>query len=150
VSAVQIARVLSDYFKQPIHAEQFIGNWYAIPPAQQSMLGNATATLGRSALAGARVWQRDLRLRLVVGPLDTAAFCRFLPHGPAYEALRTWLKVFTGLSLEYEVKLVLRAADVRGVRLGDDDAGRVGWNAFLGDGLQDQDRRDVRYDLYLG
>ena len=150
VSAVQLARVLSAYFGQPVQVEQFIGGWYAVPLAQQSALGNPNATLGRTALTGPRVWQRDLRLRLVVGPLDAAGFMRFLPGGRAARALRTLLSLFTGLTLEYEVELVLRAADVRSVTLGDDGAGRLGWNAYLVEGAQDSDRADVRYELEIG
>jgi len=149
VSAVQLSRVLSAYFGAHVQVEQFIGGWYAVPPAQQSTLGNPNATLGQTALTGPRVWQRDLRLRLVVGPLDTAGLMRFLPGGQAARALRTWLSLFTGLTLEYEVELVLRAADVRSVTLGDDEAGRLGWNAYLVEGAQDSDRADVRYEIEL-
>jgi type VI secretion system protein ImpH len=149
VSAVQIARVLSDYFGQPVEVEQFVGGWYAVPPPQQSTLGNPSATLGRTALTGGRVWQRDLKLRLVVGPLDRAGFAAFLPGGTAAGALRTLLSLFTGLTLEYDIELVLRAADVSSVTLGDDDAGRLGWNAYLVDAPQTQDRRDVCYEIAL-
>jgi type VI secretion system protein ImpH len=148
-SAAQIARVLTEYFGQPVAAEQFVGHWYAVPPRQQTTLGDATAVLGCGAMAGARVWQRDLRLRLVIGPLDRASFDAFLPGGLAARALHSMLTLFTGVTLEYEVELVLRAADVREVAL-DDGAtiGRLGWDAYLVSGVQDQDRRDVRYELH--
>jgi type VI secretion system protein ImpH len=148
-SAAQVARVLTEYFGQPVAAEQFVGHWYAVPPAQQTTLGDATAVLGGGAMAGARVWQRDLRLRLVIGPLDRASFDAFLPGGLAARALHSMLTLFTGVTLEYEVELVLRAADVREVAL-DDGAtiGRLGWDAYLVSGVQDQDRRDVRYELH--
>lgn len=149
VSAVQIARVLSEYFGQPIHATQFIGAWYPVPPAQQSKLGNPNATLGETAICGPRVWQRDLRLRLVVGPLDDIGFSSFLPGGTAAHALRTLLTLYTGLTLEYEVELILRAADVCSVTLSDDCAGHLGWNAYLVDGPQNRDRRDVCYEIEL-
>lgn len=145
-SSVQLARVLSEYFGQPIEAEQFVGCWYKVPAGQQTILGSDNAVLGAGAIAGARVWQRDLRLRLVVGPLDRTGFNGFLPGGLAARALRSMLAMFTGLSLEYEVELVLLAADVRNVRLKGDE-GRLGWDAYLVEGLQTEDRRDVRYEL---
>jgi len=74
--------------------------------------------LGASTIAGARVWQRDLRLRLVVGPLDRAGFNDFLPGGLAARALPSMLAMFTGLSLEYGTELVLLAADRPNVRPG--------------------------------
>jgi type VI secretion system protein ImpH len=148
-SAVQISRVLSEYFGQPVRAEQFIGCWYDVPPAQQTTLGSANAVLGAGAMAGARVWQRDLRLRLVIGPLDYASFDAFLPGGAAARALKSLVTMFTGVSLEYEVELVLHAAAVRGVSLGGErHVGRLGWDAFLVMGPQTQDRNDVRYEIH--
>jgi type VI secretion system protein ImpH len=149
-SSVQIARVLSEYFGQKVRAEQFIGRWYDVPAAQQTALGLGNATLGGGAMAGTRVWQRDLRLRLVVGPLDLKAYESFLPGGRAARALGNMVTMFTGLSLEYEVQLVLRADEVRGTALhGNRTAGgRLGWDGFLVDGPQRQDRADVRYEIH--
>jgi type VI secretion system protein ImpH len=148
-SAVQIARVLSEYFCQPVRAEQFIGAWYDVPDAQQTMLGMANAVLGGGAMAGARVWQRDLRMRLVIGPLDRDGYESFLPGGKAARALESMLTMFTGVSLEYEVQLVLRAEDVQGARLDEDcGGGRLGWDSFLVTEAQRQDRSDVRYEIH--
>jgi type VI secretion system protein ImpH len=148
-SSAQVARVLTEYFGQPVAAEQFVGHWYDVPERQQTTLGDATAVLGVGAMAGVRVWQRDLRLRLAIGPLDRASFDAFLPGGLAARALRSLLTLFTGVTLEYEVELVLRAADVREVTLKEGSAiGRLGWDAYLVSGSQDADRRDVRYELH--
>ncbi|WEF34640.1 type VI secretion system baseplate subunit TssG [Pseudoduganella chitinolytica] len=152
-SSVQIARVLSEYFNQTVRAEQFVGHWYDVPVEQQTMLGMNNAVLGAGAMAGARVWQRDLRLRLLIGPLDLEAYESFLPGGRAARALQEMLTMFTGLSLEYEVQLILRAADVRGVHMQHDRiGGRLGWDCFLvpdeGMGPAAQDRADVRYEIH--
>jgi type VI secretion system protein ImpH len=149
-SAGCIARVMSEYFGQPVRLEQFVGNWYELPLAQQSILGGANAVLGASAVVGARAWQRDLRLRLTVGPLDRAGFEDFLPGGKAARVLARLLTMFTGLTLEYEIELVLRAADVQGVSLaGERSGGRLGWDSFLGDSAGLCDRTDVRYDIQM-
>ena len=148
-SATQVARVLSEYFGQQVAITQFIGCWYDVPVAQQSTLGGANAMLGAGAMAGARVWQRDLRMRLVIGPLDRASFESFLPGGKAARALKSMLAMFTGLTLEYEVQLVLRAADVQGTSLQDErSGGRLGWDSFVLTGGQPHDRGDVRYDIH--
>jgi type VI secretion system protein ImpH len=53
------------------------------------------------------------------------------------------------VTLEYEVELVLRAADVREVALAEGSTiGRLGWDAYLVSGAQQQDRRDVCYELH--
>ncbi|QGZ37666.1 type VI secretion system protein ImpH [Pseudoduganella flava] len=148
-SAVQIGRVLAEYFGQPIRVEQFVGCWYDVPDAQQTVLGMGNSVLGGGAMAGARVWQRDLRVRLVIGPLDLAAYESFLPGGRAARALASMVTMFTGVSLEYEVQLVLRAADVHGMTLdAQRTGGRLGWDSFVVAGAQDQDRADVRYAIH--
>lgn len=146
-SAIQVARVLSEYFGQPVRAEQFIGCWYDVPAGQQTTLGGANSVLGAGAMTGARVWQRDLRLRLVVGPLDGVGFNAFLPGGKAARALKSMVNMFTGVSLEYEVELVLLAADVLGISLGAEARGSLGWDSYLVAGAQTHDRRDVRYQI---
>ncbi|GAB2844803.1 type VI secretion system baseplate subunit TssG [Pseudoduganella ginsengisoli] len=153
-SASQVARVLAEYFGHPIRIEQFIGCWYDVPAMQQTSLGGANAVLGASALAGERVWQRDLRLRLVIGPLDHASYASFLPGGAAANALKNLLAMFTGVTLEYEVQLVLRHQDVRGacldgesIRL-DGSGVRVGWDSFLPQDGVPRDRADLRYELH--
>jgi len=148
-SATQVARVLSEYFGQRVALEQFIGCWYDVPPAQQTALGGANAVLGGGALAGARVWQRDLRLRLVIGPLDYASYVSFLPGGAAAAALKNMLAMFTGVTLEYEVQLVLRADEVRGACLDGGIGGtRLGWDSYLPHGGAARDRADVRYEIH--
>ena len=148
-SAVSIGQVLSEYFGQRIKVTQFVGCWYDVPQTQQSTLGGNNATLGSSALVGARVWQRDLRMRLTVGPLERRNFDAFLPGGKAARALEKMLAMFTGLCLEYEVQLVLRAADVQGATLDlDRVGGRLGYDSFLLAGARSQDSADVRYEIH--
>jgi type VI secretion system protein ImpH len=150
VSAGSIARVMAEYFGHPVRLEQFVGNWYELPLAQQSTLGGANVVLGASAVVGARAWQRDLRMRLTVGPLDRAGFDDFLPGGKAARVLAKLLAMFTGLTLEYEIELVLRAADVQGISLASErSGGRLGWDSFLGDSAGLHDRTDVRYDIEM-
>jgi type VI secretion system protein ImpH len=147
-SAAMIGKVLSDYFGEPINVTQFIGAWYDVPPTQQTTLGGTNAQLGMSALVGGRVWQRDLRMRLTVGPLDRAGFDAFLPGGLAARALTKMLTMFTGLTLEYEVHIVLRAPDVDGVTLSEErHGGRLGWDSFLCTAPETRDRDDLRYEL---
>jgi type VI secretion system protein ImpH len=148
-SAGSIARVLSEYFGVPVSMEQFVGGWYGLPLAQQSTLGGANALLGASAVVGARAWQRDLRLRLTVGPLDRGSFASFLPGGKAARVLAKLLTMFTGVTLEYEIELVLVAADVEPISLGSKRCcGRLGWDSFLGETAGARDRHDVSYAIH--
>ncbi|MBY4729550.1 type VI secretion system baseplate subunit TssG [Cupriavidus pauculus] len=147
VSAAYLGRVLADYFRVPIRIEQFVGGWYNVPPAQLSQLGLGNNVLGATALAGTRVWQRDLRARVWIGPLARADYRRFLPDAPDAQALRKMMTVLGGATLEYEVRLVLRKEDVGGSVLGGAGGGRVGFDTFLATRPAERDRDDAHYTL---
>lgn len=149
VSAVYMQRVLSEYFGVSMAVEQFIGAWYNVPQMQQTRLGKANATLGSAAMVGERAWQRDLRLRLTIGPLDKRSFDAFLPGGPAAKSLEKMLALFTSLCLEYEIKLISRKQDVHGISLTSDrEGGRLGHDVFLTAVAQTHDRADVQYEIH--
>ena len=149
MSAVALQGLLQHYFGVPVHLEPFVGRWYALPQAHQSRLGLGQVQLGQDCVLGQRIWQRHLRVRLRFGPLSLERFQRFLPGGSAARALRELLQLATGTTLEYEVRLSLRATDVQGIRLGDSGPGgpRLGWNSFLVTRPQATDRHDAGYDL---
>lgn len=148
VSAMQLQHILRDYFQVDIAIQQFVGCFYALPPENQTMLGLANAELGATALVGQRVWQRDLRIGLKIGPLRRQDFERFLPREQAARALAQMLKLFVGLTLECEIQLVLHADDVGGSDLSEHrHSGRLGWDTFLVTQKQVDNRSDVRYIL---
>ncbi|AXV79151.1 MULTISPECIES: type VI secretion system baseplate subunit TssG [Ralstonia solanacearum species complex] len=151
VSAAYLQRVLADYFQAPMRVEQFVGNWYRVPPSQYSRLGGTNNVLGATALAGARVWQRDLRVRVWVGPMARKQYRNFLPGAPGALALRKMLIILCGATLEFEIKLILRREDVAGCTLGAQDsgrsAGRLGWDTFLCSRPAQHDRSDAQYTL---
>ncbi|RQH09905.1 type VI secretion system baseplate subunit TssG [Paraburkholderia dinghuensis] len=147
VSAAYLRQTLSDYFGVPVRVEQFVGKWYDVPPDQFSLLGQRNVVLGATALAGARVWQRDMRARLVVGPLSKAQYEAFLPGSEHAVALERALTLLARVTLEYEVLLVLRREEVAPSRLG--AGARIGWDAFLCTREADHDRRDARYELHV-
>lgn len=148
VSAGAIQQLLAEYFRVPVKVDQFIGRWFTLPPEAATSLGLANATLDGGAVVGERVWQRDLRMRLTIGPMPRAKFHRFLPGGSAALALRELLGLLTGASLEYEVRLLLQAAEVRGATLGSEAEGaKLGWDSFLVTTPEAHDRADAGYDL---
>lgn len=145
LSAAFLQRILAEYFAAKVRIEQFAGAWYAVPPGQLSRLGSSNAVLGQTALAGERVWQRDLRLRLHVGPLPKTQFEDFLPGGSAAAALAKWLTLLGGGALEYEIVPILRARDVCGTALSGASVGRLGWDAFMCTRPAMADRADASY-----
>jgi type VI secretion system protein ImpH len=119
-----------------------------LPQEHQSSLGVANMQLGAGMVCGQRVWQRDLRVRLTVGPLSHEQFRRFLPGGPAALALRELLTLLTGVSLEYEIRLALRADAVKGAGLGEQHGARLAWDAFLITRAAPADRHDAGYEIH--
>ncbi len=161
LSARQLQQVLQDYLAVPVRIEQFVGRWYQVPESgraylgvtgrQGGMAGPLNGVLGRSAMLGERVWQRDLRMRVVLGPLPHARFRRFLPGGAGASALKELLTMLSGVSLEYEINLQLRRDDVQGCVLDSTrspTAFRLGWDTFLQTQSANEDRADVRYDIH--
>ncbi|MFP6562273.1 type VI secretion system baseplate subunit TssG [Paraburkholderia sp. B3] len=147
MSAAYLQRVLSDYFRVSVRVDQFVGKWYDVPPDQLSVLGNFNVTLGATALVGARVWQRDMRVRLVIGPLSKRHYGAFLPGGEQALALERMLALLAGVTIEYEVVLVLRREDVGASVLG--AGSRLGWDAFLCTRDAGRHRDDARYELHV-
>lgn len=145
ISAVHIERLLSDYFRVAVRVEQFVGAWYAVPVTQRTTLGGAQAVLGKTALCGARIWQRNLRVRLWVGPLDRGQYEKFLANGTARRDLANWLEIFTGNAIEYEIRPILRADAVRPSVLTSASQTRLGADAFLVSKPAKQDRTDINY-----
>lgn len=161
LSVKQLQQVLQDYLGVPVRIDQFVGRWYQLPDEgkfflgvtarQGGAMGSLNGVLGRSAMLGERVWQRDLRMRVVLGPLKHAKFRRFLPGGKGADALKELLTMLSGVSLEYEINLQLAREDVQGCTLDSNrpaTACRLGWDAFLQTQSANEDRADVRYDIH--
>ena len=153
VSAPHLQRVLADYFGVPVRVTQFVGRWFDLDDDCQVTLGETSFRLGHDTLLGPRVWQRDLRARVSIGPMNRTLHQRFLPGAPGALALRELLTLVSGVSLEYEVRLIVRAADVVGAVLPGTPqsigAGpRLGWDSYLVTQPCTEDREEAAYDLH--
>lgn len=175
LSARQLQQVLQSYLKVPVRIEQFVGRWYRLPDEALCYLGRVAAqrggrvpmagVLGRSAMLGERVWQRDQRVRVILGPMNHVDHRRFLPGGAGAAALTHWLKVLCGTTLECEVRLTLQKdkvragsgqgsqeSEVQGCTLQSNRASHdtcLGWSTLLQTRLGDADRADVHYDIHV-
>lgn len=145
--AAVIEAMLADYFGAPVRLTQFIGRWFEVPVAQCTTLGGRTAALGTGALCGQRVWQRENRLRLSIGPLTRAGFDALLPRGRGAAALARLLGLLTGSQFEYELQLILRRDEVPVARLGAAIPLRLGWDSWLLSAAPDADLADAGYEL---
>ena len=144
-NAEGLARILSNFFKTPVMVEEFVGRWLPIPPNQCTRLGAPVgAQLGVDAVAGRAVWDRQHRFRLRMGPMGRDAYTRLLPSDRGHRQLLDWVRSYIGIELDWDVRLVLAAAEVPNARLGADS--RLGWTTWLGTNAAPRDRDDLLLD----
>lgn len=143
--AEAIAGLLADYFGVPFRLETFVGAWETARPEERTQLGVHHGQLGLDTMLGERYWRRDLCARLWIGPLARTDFERFLPGGSGGKALKAMLALFAVATVRFEVRPVLRAADVAPIQL--DASARLGRGATLATRPAATDQTDARYYL---
>ncbi len=126
-----LATILREYFQLPLHIEQFVGHWMALPAEIQSRIGAGGDgnRLGASLVLGRKVWDCQHKIRVVIGPLGYDDYRRFMPGGDSLKRLRDWIRIYAGLALDWDVRLILKKEDVPPLALG--GATRVGWSTWL-------------------
>lgn len=115
-----LCKVVAQHFGVPARVEEHVGQWLPIDRHDRTRLSFARnrperaaappAALGRSANAGTRVWDRQYRFRLHLGPLTHAQVLAFLPGGEAWPRLLHWVRLLAGRELQWELQLELAAA----------------------------------------
>lgn len=126
--------VVRGYFRLPGRVEQFVGHWLKLPEDQRTRLQREPtpgAQLGVGAVLGRRVWDRQHRFRIHLGPLSVNDYLRFLPDGDALERLVAIVRQYIGFELDWDLRLTLRPEEVPRARLGRGHA-RLGWTSWLG------------------
>ena len=138
-----LAAVLTDFFKVPVHVEQFVGHWMTLPADGRCRLrsGTEAESLGLSTVLGNKVWNAQHKFRLVLGPLDLAQASAMLPGTPGLLRLVDWVRNYAGLSLDWDVRLVVKKAQLPGLRLG--NKVQLGWTSWLSSGAPAQDDRQL-------
>ena len=129
--AAGLAAILSAFFTMPVRVDSFVGAWLTLPAGDRSSLGRAreSGTLGGGALLGSRVWSRQHKFRIVVGPLSLAEYRRMLPGGGSFGKLIPIISNYAGDVLIWDLQLVLHRDEVPGIRLG--QQGQLGWTTWL-------------------
>ncbi|MBW4091182.1 MAG: type VI secretion system baseplate subunit TssG [Proteobacteria bacterium] len=141
-----LADILSAFFAMPVRVESFIGAWLTLPAADRSRLGDGerTAGLGQTVLLGGRVWSRQHKFRIVIGPLSLAEYERLLPGGRSFHRLVPIVRNYAGDTLVWDVNLILKRDEVAPTRLG--GFGRLGWTTWLMPRRAETDAADLFLD----
>ncbi|HJV01606.1 MAG TPA: type VI secretion system baseplate subunit TssG [Burkholderiaceae bacterium] len=141
-------RVLADYFDVAVKVEPQVGYWHPLELSAQATLGGENAILSERFILGPNTWRRDLRVRIWLGPLTKAQYDDFLPGAEGCLALKDMLSMFAAPTLSFEIRPILRAADVTQAVLtsvSDGPGARLGLDAFLGPLAGEQDRGELSY-----
>ena len=131
-SASALRNLLMDYFEIPVGVEQFVGSWYSLVEDTQCFFEHGqtySEQVGVGAVVGDEIWDQQSAIRVILGPLTLRQYLDFLPNGSAHEPLRALLRFFSGPSMDFEVKLVLKRGEVPFCELGGlgDASPQLGW-----------------------
>ena len=142
-TAEGLVSILSAFFEAPVRLQQFVGSWLDLEPDDRWQFGKP-ARLGMSTSIGARVWSRSAKFRLLIGPVGLADYKRLLPGQGSLERLEAIVRNYAGDALDWDVNVILKAAEVPRAALGTTAAlGHTTWIGKRRDAGTDAD------DLYL-
>lgn len=132
-SAALIEAVLRYYFKHAeLTIEQCIERRVEILEEQRNRLGRANSLLGEDLVMGEHVRDRSGKFRIHIRELDWLRFHEFLPIGFGYQPLCALVRFTLRDPLDYDIRLVLRQEEIRELRIGEQNACRLGWTSWLG------------------
>ncbi|WP_201191367.1 type VI secretion system baseplate subunit TssG [Pseudomonas fluorescens] len=132
-SAALIEAVLRYYFKHAeLTIEQCIERRVVILDEQRNRLGSASSLLGGDLVLGEQVRDRSGKFRIHIRELDWQRFHEFLPVGFGYQPLCALVRFTLRDPLGYDIRLVLRQAEIHELRIGAQNVCRLGWTSWLG------------------
>jgi type VI secretion system protein ImpH len=136
-----LAAIVRQFFKVTVRIEEFVGNWMRLGHSERTHLAGEGAGLGCGAVLGARVWDRQHKFRIHLGPLTLEQYESFLPGSRALAQLADWVRFYCSFELEWDARLVLAEREVPPLRLG--RGARLGWTTWLGTRPQGTDAADL-------
>lgn len=129
--AVGLVSILESYFKVPACLVEFVAHWLTIPSRDRLKLGSRPdlGQLGLSAVLGEKVWQRQDKFQICLGPLSLDEYESFLPSGKSFKGLVAVVRNYLGLELLWETRLLLKGSQKPVTCLG--KQGALGWTSWL-------------------
>ncbi len=150
-SATALRQIVADYFEMPAEVEQFKGRWQHLAREDCSSMGaeqGRNNQLGRTLIAGRRVWDVQSGFRIRLGPLNDGQFRSMLPSGGGLKQLCQLVRLYAGDEFDFDVQPVLAADAIRQCRLGSREGdGRLGWNIFMCSRPAEKDFDGVAFHL---
>ncbi len=127
-SAVALKRTVREYFDGVgVRIIQALGRWLPINVNQRAVLGQVNCRLDENLMLGERVYDRQSKFRVVIGPLDYESYKKFLPGGEHNDTLKKLIKIFSTDMLDFDVELILRTDQTAKLRLDLSGESQLGW-----------------------
>jgi type VI secretion system protein ImpH len=120
---------LSEALDVPVHLQEFLPSWMEVPAHLQTRINGRHAALGRSAGMGPRIFQRQSRVELRIGPVDLKTFTELLPGQEKLKVLKKAVRELVGGVLDVDLRVVLAREEVPAAALGQSRLARTGWLA---------------------
>ena len=139
-NAEGLIAILTSFFGARVRLQPFVGTWLDLEPGDRWQLG-AVSGLGQSTSIGSRVWTRNAKFRLRIGPLSLAEYERLLPGGTSLTSLRAIVRNYIGDALDWDVNLVLKRDEVPKAVLG--KTTRLGQTSWIGTRKTTKDADDL-------
>ncbi len=139
-SMASLCALLSDRYGMPFRGEQFVGGWQRLEDDELTALGegHAAPELGRTAFLGRRVWDQAAAIRLQADGQPMTRVMDLLPGGEQHDDFKAAVRGFIPSALRVEVWLTPAPATLTTGGLSSAGAPRLGWNAWMGDGIAGQ------------
>jgi type VI secretion system protein ImpH len=134
-NAIMLEKMLRSHFGLETNVIPFVGKWLYLEEGDRSRLGRLRGTrqrLGESLIVGRKIWDMQCLIRIRIGPLSFDEFRRFLPGEKAFAALGQIVRLYIGADNDYQLQLVLRAAETPGFRLSRGGPTRIGYCSWIG------------------
>jgi type VI secretion system protein ImpH len=148
MTASNMAALVRGFFGVDARLESYVGQWISLPSTEQSALDGRPCALGRTTFLGERLWDRQTKICLKLGPLSRQQFEQFMPDQTGLAALRELVRFCVGLTLECDVRLVLRRQDIPAPKLAAGQAPpRLGYNLWLNSSLPTRDADQTCFAL---
>ena len=118
--AVALEAMIQDYFQTSARLNPFEGQWLKLEPPNRTHLDGDLGNnqLGVSAVVGDRVWDRQSKFRMRLGPMTYAQFTELLPDRDPVPDRKTFfllaqlIRLYAEPTLDFDVQLVLKAEEV--------------------------------------
>ncbi|MBN1602723.1 MAG: type VI secretion system baseplate subunit TssG [Chitinispirillaceae bacterium] len=118
-SASSITTLLSDFLKTSVQIRQFEGEWLQIEESDRNRIGyqRTNNRLGHSFTIGRRIFSRQHRFRIVIGPVGYSQFMALQPGTKTYEQVISLVRLRAGEAMKFDcaVKVDKKSIPVSGL-----------------------------------